>query len=117
MGSEVKFPNAWGHQKLFAQTVYKHVSCMFEKCVQIPPNRRLIIMIRASRYPFIDPRHALLAARLKKASLTVREGGARESQQPIVRMGRKLSAASDLAAIRAIFAVKPLLRILRSPPQ
>ena len=59
-----------------------------------------------------DPRHALpvhrsapRAARLKKASLTVREGGARESQQPIVRMERKLSAASDLAARRAIFAV------------
>jgi len=62
-------------------------------------------------------RSAPRAARLKKASLPVREGGARESQQPIVRMGRKLSAASDLAARRAIFAVKPLLRILRSPPQ
>jgi hypothetical protein len=52
-----------------------------------PSPRRLIM----------DPRHALpvhrsapRAARLKKASMRVREGGARESQQPNVRHGAQV---------------------------
>ena len=53
-GVRSEIPERMGSET-FRTNRLQTVSCMFEKCVQIPPNRR-----RATRYPFIDPRHAPL---------------------------------------------------------